>query len=60
MIRVLLVDDQPLVREGLRRILHSDDGFTIVGECDDGDQVPEAIAETCPGRRRHGHPDEAH
>lgn len=48
MIRVLLVDDQPLVREGLRRILHPDDGFTIVGECDDGDHVPEAIAEMRP------------
>lgn len=48
MIRVLLVDDQPLVREGLRRILHADDGFTIVGECDDGDEVTEAIAETRP------------
>jgi DNA-binding NarL/FixJ family response regulator len=47
-IRVLLVDDQPLVREGLRRILHPDDGFTIVGECDDGDRVPEAIAESHP------------
>jgi DNA-binding NarL/FixJ family response regulator len=47
-IRVLVVDDQPLVREGLRRILHPDDGLTIVGECDDGDQVIEAIAELCP------------
>lgn len=35
--------DQPLVREGLRRILHSDDGFAIVGECEDGNQVVEAI-----------------
>jgi DNA-binding NarL/FixJ family response regulator len=47
-IRVLLVDDQPLVREGLRRILHPDDGFTIVGECDDGDQVVESIAAARP------------
>ena len=48
MIRVLLVDDQPLVREGLRRILHTDDGFTIVGECDDGDTVVREIAATDP------------
>lgn len=48
MIRVLLVDDQPLVREGVRRILHPDEGFEIVAECDDGDQVVEAVAATRP------------
>jgi DNA-binding NarL/FixJ family response regulator len=42
-IRVLLVDDQPLVRAGLRRILEPQDGVTVVGECDDGDQVDEAV-----------------
>ena len=43
MIRVLLVDDQELVRAGLRRILHPDEGFEIVGECEDGDEVNEAV-----------------
>ena len=47
-IRVLLVDDQPLVREGLRRILHVDDGFEIVAECDDGDEVVDAVARARP------------
>ncbi|SOD70503.1 LuxR family two component transcriptional regulator [Jatrophihabitans sp. GAS493] len=42
---VLLVDDQELVRSGLRRILRRRDGFTIVAECSDGDQVPAAVAE---------------
>lgn len=37
--RVLLVDDQDLVRSGLRRILRPRDGFTVVAECVDGDQV---------------------
>ncbi|SDU71532.1 response regulator transcription factor [Jiangella alkaliphila] len=44
MIRVLLVDDQPLVRAGLRRILEPQDGVVVAGECDDGDQVPAAVA----------------
>jgi len=48
MIRLLLVDDQQLVREGLRRILHEDDGFEIVGECSDGDEVEEAVAQLEP------------
>lgn len=43
-IAVLLVDDQDLVRSGLRRILRRKDGFTIVAECSDGDEVPDAIA----------------
>jgi DNA-binding NarL/FixJ family response regulator len=48
MIRVLLVDDQQLVREGLRRILHPDEGFDIVGECADGDEVEDAVARCRP------------
>jgi DNA-binding NarL/FixJ family response regulator len=43
MIRVLLVDDQQLVREGLRRILHTDEGFEVAGECSDGAEVAAAI-----------------
>jgi DNA-binding NarL/FixJ family response regulator len=43
-IAVLLVDDQELVRSGLRRILRRKDGFTIVAECADGDEVPAAVA----------------
>ena len=44
MIRVLLVDDQELVRAGLRRILHPDDGFEIVAECEDGAEVTATVA----------------
>lgn len=47
-IAVLLVDDQELVRSGLRRILRRKDGFVIVGECSDGDEVPEALAQHRP------------
>ncbi|WP_061288835.1 response regulator transcription factor [Herbidospora cretacea] len=48
MISVLLVDDQPLVRAGLRRILEPEGTFTIAGECDDGDQVADAVARWKP------------
>ncbi|TQF69091.1 response regulator transcription factor [Rhodococcus spelaei] len=44
-IRVLLVDDQELVRSGLRRILRPRDGFAIVAECTDGDEVLDAASE---------------
>jgi DNA-binding NarL/FixJ family response regulator len=47
-IRVLLVDDQPLVRTGLRRILRPRAGFEVIGECDDGDQVERAVAAARP------------
>jgi DNA-binding NarL/FixJ family response regulator len=48
MIRVLLVDDQELVRSGLTRILRRRDGFHVVGECDDGDQVVAAVEALAP------------
>ncbi len=43
LVRVLLVDDQELVRSGLSRILRPRDGLQVVAECDDGDQVPDAL-----------------
>jgi DNA-binding NarL/FixJ family response regulator len=42
-IRVLLVDDQELVRTGLRGILREPFGFEVVGECTDGGEVPAAV-----------------
>ena len=41
-VRVLIVDDQPLLRTGFRMILGSDPGITVVGEASDGNA---AIAE---------------
>jgi DNA-binding NarL/FixJ family response regulator len=43
-IRVVVVDDQPVVRSGIARILGPADGFEIVAECGDGDEVVEAVA----------------
>jgi DNA-binding NarL/FixJ family response regulator len=48
MIRVLLVDDQELVRAGLRRILQTTDDLEVVAECGDGDEVGPAIREHRP------------
>jgi DNA-binding NarL/FixJ family response regulator len=47
-IRVLLVDDQELIRAGLRGILRTRFGFEIVGECADGRDVPAAVARLNP------------
>lgn len=44
-VRVVLVDDQELVRSGLRRILRRRDGFEIVAECTDGGEVPATLDE---------------
>lgn len=44
MIRVLLVDDQPLVRAGLRLILDPEPDLIICAERDDGDQVLAAVS----------------
>lgn len=44
MIRVLLVDDQSMIREGLKLILSVQPDIEVVGECGDGAEVVEAIA----------------
>jgi DNA-binding NarL/FixJ family response regulator len=41
--RVLLVDDDALVRAGLSMMLHGTDGIVVVGEASDGDEVVAAI-----------------
>ena len=43
MIRVLLVDDQELIRAGLRGILRHQFGFQVVGECAHGGEVAAAV-----------------
>jgi DNA-binding NarL/FixJ family response regulator len=47
-IRVVIVDDQPVVRAGVARILGPDDGFDVVAECGDGDEAVDAVAAQDP------------
>lgn len=42
-IRILVVDDDPLVRAGLNGILRSDAALEVVGEASDGDEVLAAV-----------------
>ena len=41
LIRVVIVDDHPIVRTGLRASLGSVDGFSVVGEAESGEQAIE-------------------
>ncbi|MGH7586217.1 MAG: response regulator [Gemmatimonadales bacterium] len=43
MIRLLVADDHPVVREGLRRILDETPGMRVVGEARDGEEVLEQV-----------------
>jgi two-component system LytT family response regulator len=48
MIRALIVDDEPLVRERLRRLLASHADVEVVGEVADGPAALEAVREMTP------------
>lgn len=47
-IRLLIVDDQRLMREGLRTLLELEHGFEIVGEAANGQAALDAYAELMP------------
>jgi DNA-binding NarL/FixJ family response regulator len=47
-IRVLVVDDQELVRAGLRGILRTEFGFDVVGECANGGEAIAAVKSLAP------------
>lgn len=48
MIRLLVVDDHPIVRAGLVAVLAEEPGLEIVGEAADGDEAVRIAAETHP------------
>jgi DNA-binding NarL/FixJ family response regulator len=47
-VRVLLVDDEALVRGGLRYIIDAEPDLEVVGEVADGADVPDAVARARP------------
>jgi DNA-binding NarL/FixJ family response regulator len=47
-IRVLIADDHPVVRQGLRTFLDLQDDITVVGEAGDGAQAVELVGELSP------------
>ncbi|AZL10921.1 response regulator [Brevibacterium aurantiacum] len=48
MIRVLLVDDQAMVRTGFRTILESEDGIIVVGEAENGQVAIDRALDLAP------------
>ena len=48
MIRICLVEDQTIVRQGLRSLLALDRDFEIVGEASDGDEAIEVVERLRP------------
>lgn len=48
MIRVLIVDDHEVVRQGLRAVLEQESGIEIAGECGDGESAVTAIGRLRP------------
>ncbi len=45
MIRVLVADDHPIVRQGLKQVLDNANGFVLVGEASDGAEVLRVLQE---------------
>jgi DNA-binding NarL/FixJ family response regulator len=48
MTTVLIVDDHPVVRDGLRTVLSAEPGVTVIGECGRGDEAVQAAAALRP------------
>lgn len=47
-VRVLIVDDHPVVRAGLRAMLDAAAGITVVGDAPNGDAIADLVARTSP------------
>lgn len=47
-LRLLIVDDEPLIREGIRDGLSGEEGIEVIGECDCGSRAIDAILSVRP------------
>lgn len=47
-VRILLVDDHPIVREGYRRLLEQEPGFEVCAEADNAAEAYQAYRKTTP------------
>src|SRR5262245_4972787 len=47
-IRTIIVDDEPLARDRIKRLLRDEDGIHIVAECKNGAEAIEAIGSKQP------------
>lgn len=47
-IRILVVDDHPMLREGVRAVIEAQQGFEIVGEAADGAEAAESFRKLRP------------
>jgi DNA-binding NarL/FixJ family response regulator len=47
-VRILLVDDQALIRAGFRMILEAEEDLEVVGECGDGTQAIDSVKRFSP------------
>lgn len=46
--RVVIVDDHPLIRRGLERMIHSGDGFIVCGEAGNAADAMQVVTSTKP------------
>ncbi len=58
-IRIVLADDDYLVREGVRRLLELHPDLEVAAVCGDLDALLAAVERRTTGCRAHGHPDAA-
>jgi two-component system LytT family response regulator len=48
-IRTLIIDDEPLARDRIKRLLRDEDGMKIIGECKNGVEAIDTITRVKPG-----------
>ncbi|MFH5830937.1 response regulator [Halalkalibaculum sp. DA3122] len=48
MVKVVIADDHPLIREGIKKVVDSKTDLTVVGEAEDGDELLDILEEKTP------------